>query len=75
MSPVRDTEREKKVIEKEDAPTLPEEVIVQRLFSIETICNFSQINEYLEANLNRDLVKNIEVQEKEKISKSGQDMK
>ena len=36
VSPVRDTNREEKVIkEEEKAPTLPEEVIVQRHFSIE----------------------------------------
>ena len=64
VSPVRDTNREEKVIEEEEeeeAPTFPEEVIFQR--------QFSRLNEHLESDLNKDLVKNFKSCEKEKIPK------
>ena len=70
LYPVRDTNREETVIEEEqEAPTLPEEVIVQRHFSIECLCNFSRLNEHLECDLNKDVGKNFKSCEKEKISK------
>ena len=43
LSPVRDTNREEKVMEEEEeAPALPEEVIVQRHFSIESLCTLTK---------------------------------
>ena len=45
VSPARDTNREEKVIEEEvKALTLPEEVIIQRHFSIESLYNLSRLN-------------------------------
>ena len=67
MSHVRATKREEET--QEEAPTLPEEVIDQRHFSIESLCTFSRLNEHLKSDLNRDVVKTFEVHEKEQLSK------
>ena len=70
VSPVRETRREKlKAEEVEVTPPLVEEEIVQRTFSVESLCNLSRLNDHLEADLNKDIVKNFQVQEQEKLSK------
>ena len=70
MSPVRETRREElKAEEVEVTPPLVEEEIVQRTFSVESLCNLSRLNDHLEADLNKDIVKNFQVQEQEKLSK------
>ena len=69
VSPLKETVREEKETEKVDeAPPLPVEEIVQRHFSIDSLCNFSRLNEHLESDLNKDVVKHFEVHEKEKLS-------
>ena len=55
--------------EEEEAPALPEEVVVQRYFSIESLCTLKRLNEHLESDLNRDIFKSFVVLEKEKVSK------
>ena len=70
VSPLKETVREEKETDKVDeAPPLPVEEIVQRHFSIDSLCNFSRLNEHLESHLNKDVVKHFEVNEKEKLSK------
>ena len=68
VSPVRDTKREEKEAEEEDdVPPLPEEEIVQRHFSVKSLCSFDRFGDHLEAELNRDVVKHFEVHEKERL--------
>ena len=70
VSPLRETGREEiETEEEEESHPLPKEEIVQRTFSVESLCNVNRLNEHLEADLNRDIVKCFEVHEKEKISK------
>ena len=52
-----------------EAPPIPKEELVQRHFSIESLCNFNILNEHLESDLNKDVVKHFEVHEKEKLSR------
>ena len=70
VSPVRDTGREEiQTEEGEETPPPVEVEIVQRTFSVESLCNFDRLNYHLEADLNKDIVKNFQVHEKEKLSK------
>ena len=70
VSPVRNTKKEEiEAKEEEEAPPLPEEQTVQRHFSVESLCSFDRLGDHLEAELNRDVVKNFEVHEKERLSK------
>ena len=58
VSPLRETGREEiETEEEEESHPLPKEEIVQRTFSVESLCNFNRLNEHLEADLNRDIVK------------------
>ena len=69
VSPPKETVREEKDTEEVDeAPLLPVEEIVQRHFSMDSLCNFSKLNEHLESDLNKDVVKHFELHEKEKLS-------
>ena len=68
VSPVRNTKREETEAGEEEAPPLPEAQIVQRHFSVESLCSFNRLGDHLEADLNKDVVKNFEVHEKERLS-------
>ena len=69
VSPARDTRREEKETEDvEKAQPLLEEQIVQRHFSVESICNLSRLKERFESDLDKDIVKYFEVHEQEKLS-------
>ena len=50
-------------------PHIPKDELVQRHFSIESLCNLNILNEHLESDLNKDKVKQFEVHEKEKLSR------
>ena len=70
VSPLRETGREEiETEEEEESHTHLKEEIVQRTFSVESLCNVNRLNEHLEADLNRDIKKCFKVHEKEKISK------
>ena len=76
VSPVRNTKREEtEAKEEEEAPPLPEEQIVQRHFSVESLCSFDRLGDHLEAELNRDVVKTLKYMRKKDYQKSGLGMK
>ena len=69
VSLLREIEREKiEKEEEEESPPLPKIDIAKRSFSVENLCNFNMLNENLEAEINRDIVKCFQVHEKEKLS-------
>ena len=58
VSPLRETGREEiETEEEEESHPLHKEEIVQKTFSVESLCNINRLNEHLEAYLNRDIVK------------------
>ena len=69
VSLVRDTGREELQTEEGEETSPPVEIeIVQRTFSVESLCNFERLNYHLETDLKKDIVKNFQVHEKEKLS-------
>ena len=86
VSPLRETVREEKEtnevyealpisVEMVEAPPIPKEELVQRHFSIKSLCKFNILNGHLESDLNKDVENILRFMRKKNYQESGPDMK